>query len=103
MAVTYREKYPSRFHLIRFEDLVADTAGTMATLLSRLGLPMADECLYPSFNGVRLEQVYPWGTIRIPTPEANLATAAELSEAQRRELEGETFVMRRLLGYESPG
>ena len=103
MALTYREKYPARFHLIRFEDLVADTAGTMAALLSRLGLPMADECLHPSFNGVRLEQVFPWGTIRIPTPAANLATAAELSEAQRRELEGETFVMQRLLGYESPG
>jgi hypothetical protein len=73
----------------------------MTTLLGRLGLPMADECLYPSFNAVRLEQVYPWGTIRVPTPDANLATAAELSAAQRRELETETIVMQRLLGYDA--
>ena len=101
MALTYREKYPSRFHLVRFEDLVANPAAAMTTLLGRLGLPMADECLYPSFNAVRLEQVYPWGTIRVPTPDANLATAAELSAAQRRELETETIVMQRLLGYDA--
>ena len=101
MALTYREKYPSRFPLVRFEDLVANPAAAMTTLLGRLGLPMADECLYPSFNAVRLEQVYPWGTIRVPTPDANLATAAELSAAQRRELETETIVMQRLLGYDA--
>jgi len=26
--------------------------------------------------------VYPWGTIRTPTPEANRATGAELSDAE---------------------
>ena len=101
MALTYREQYPLRFHLVRFEDLVADPAQTMASLLSRLGLPMADECLHPSFNAVKLEQVYPWGTIRVPTPEANLATARELTAEQRRDLEAETIVMQRLLGYET--
>lgn len=100
MALTYREKYPTRFHLIRFEDLIADPADSMASLLTRLSLPMAAECLYPSFNAVKLEQVYPWGTIRVPTPDANVATAAELSPAQRHELSGETFVVRRLLGYD---
>lgn len=101
MALTYREKYPERFHLVRFEDLVADPRKTMQGLLARLGLPMADECLHPSFNGVKLEQVYPWGTIRIPTPEANLATANELSDAQKREIRTECQVMQRLLGYEN--
>ncbi|HET9578295.1 MAG TPA: sulfotransferase [Usitatibacter sp.] len=101
MALTYREKYPERFHLVRFEDLVANPRKTMQGLLARLGLPMADECLHPSFNGVKLEQVYPWGTIRIPTPEANLATANELSDAQKREIRAESQVMQRLLGYEN--
>jgi len=100
MALTYRDKHPERFHLVRFEDLVADPRATMEKLLQRLGLAMSDECLHPSFNGVKLEQVYPWGTIRIPTPEANLATANELSAAQKREIETETRVMQRLLGYE---
>lgn len=100
MALTYREKYPDRFHLVRFEDIVADTPKAMEGLLKRLGLPMSEKCTYPSFNGAKLEQVYPWGTIRIPTPEANLATANELTARQKRELETETIVMQRLLGYE---
>ena len=100
MALTYQEKYPDRFHLVRFEDLVADTRATMEKLLGRLGLPMSDECLHPSFNAVKLEQVYPWGTIRIPTPQANLATANELSAAQKRDMKAETIVMQRLLGYD---
>jgi len=80
----------------------SDPAKTMEGLLKRLGLPMSPECLHPSFNGVKLEQVYPWGTIRVPTPEANLATANELSAAQKREMKAETLVMQRLLGYETP-
>jgi hypothetical protein len=100
MALTYQEKYPDRFHLVRFEDLVANPRATMEGLLGRLGLPMADACLHPSFNGVKLEQVYPWGTIRIPTPEANLATANELSAAQKAAIRTETRVMLGLLGYE---
>ena len=91
MALTYRDKYPDRFHLVRFEDLVADPRQTMEGLLERLGLPMSDECLHPSFNAVKLEQVYPWGTIRVPTPEANLATANELSDAQKLKTELDTL------------
>ncbi len=100
MALTYQAKYPKNFHLVRFEDLVASPKKTMKGLLKRLGLPMADECLAPSFNGVKLEQVYPWGTIRIPTPEANLATANELNGDQKRQIRTETSVMLSLLGYD---
>lgn len=101
MALTYKEKYPDRFHLVRFEDIVADTSKAMEALLQRLGLPMSEKCTYPSFNGVKLVEVFPWGTIRIPTPEANLATANELTAAQKRELKTETIVMQRLLGYDA--
>lgn len=101
MALAYREKYPDRFHLVRFEDLYANPAVEMEKLLERLGLPMSEHCLHPSFNRVKLEQVYPWGTIRIPTPEANLATANELTAGQKRDMKTETVVMQRLLGYEN--
>ena len=40
-----------------------------------------------SWNGRALDQVYPWGTIRTPTPEANLATANELDGQEKREVE----------------
>lgn len=100
MALTYRDKYPDRFHLVRFEDIVADTPKAMGALLQRIGLPPSEKCTYPSFNGVRLEQVYPWGTIRIPTPQANLATANELSADQKRAMKTETLQMQRLLDYD---
>jgi hypothetical protein len=101
MALTYKEKHPERFHMIRFEDIVADTPKAMEGLLKRLGLPMSDKCTSPSFNGVKLEQVYPWGTIKTPTPAANMATANELTAEQKRDMKTETIVMQRLLGYEN--
>jgi Sulfotransferase family len=98
-ALTYRNKFADRFHIVRFEDLVADTRTTMTTLLDALGLPMAEECLHPSFNGTRLEQVYPWGTIRVPTSEANVATANELAREQKLAIRTDAAVMMDALGY----
>jgi hypothetical protein len=98
-ALTYQEKYRGRFHLVRFEDLVADTNATMSKLLAGLGLPMAEECLYPSFNKTRLKEVYPWGTIRVPTPQVNIATANELSLEQKQTIRSECTVMMSVLGY----
>jgi hypothetical protein len=40
----------------------------------------------PSWNSAPIEQVYPWGTIRTATVEANRATGAELSEAEQDEV-----------------
>jgi hypothetical protein len=101
MALTYAERYPKNFHIIRFEDLVADPKATMTKLCQRLGLSYSETCLYPSWNGTRLEQVYPWGTIRIPTPEANVATMNELSDDEKSCMLAQTVVMQRLLGYEN--
>jgi hypothetical protein len=101
MALTYAEKFPKNFTILRFEDLVADYKGTVTKLAARLGISYSDTLLYPSFNGKKLDQVYPWGTIRIPTPEVNVATAAELTDAQRSEIKALSVVMQRQLGYEN--
>ena len=61
----------------------------------------SDTCTYASWNGKKLEQVYPWGTIRTPTPEANVATMNELNAAEKKEMRSLTAVMRRSLGYEN--
>ncbi|MGQ0591419.1 MAG: sulfotransferase family protein [Gammaproteobacteria bacterium] len=98
-ALTYQRKYPDHFHVVRFEDLVTNPEQEMQRLLQAMGLPMSEECLYPSFNKVRLDQVYPWGTIRTPTAEANVATANELSAEQKRRVRAEAAVMMDLLGY----
>jgi len=100
MALTYAEKYPHNVHLVRFEDIVADTKGTMGRLCAKLGLAASPTCLRPSWNGQELKEVYPWGTIRIPTPEANVATMNELSEGEKAEVTRLSIVMQRILGYD---
>ena len=77
-ALLYREKYPDRVHIVRAEDVMRDPKKTLGEVCDRLGLERSDSLAKVSWNGNQLEQVYPWGTIRTPTPEANLATAREL-------------------------
>jgi hypothetical protein len=101
MALTFADRYPKNFHIVRFEDIVADPKKTLGELCAKLGLSPSDTVLYPSWNGVKMEAVYPWGTIRTPTPEANIATMKELSAAEHAEMKSLTGTMRKLLGYES--
>ncbi|HEU5372045.1 MAG TPA: sulfotransferase [Gaiellaceae bacterium] len=90
-ALLYRELYPDRFHIVRAEDVMADPAAALAPVLEALGLEGDDALARPSFNGEPLDMVYPWGTIRSATTEANLATALELSEAEREEIRLRTW------------
>lgn len=99
LALTYRARYPGRFHIFRFEDLVADRRAAVSALLDGLGLEFSDKCLVPSFNGTQLTQVKPWGTIRTATPEENWATANELSDAQKAGVTQITRVSLELMGY----
>ena len=100
LAMTYRDKYPGHFHIVRFEDIVADKPGTMAKLQADLGLSPSDTTLYPSFNGVELKSIVPWGTIRTATADENMATASELTPEQTAIVRELTAVPHRLLGYD---
>lgn len=100
LALTYARMYPGRFHIVRFEDLVADRKATASRLLAAMGLEDSDSCLYPSFNGVELKVIKPWGTIRTPTPEENMSTANELDAAQKARVRAITSVPHHLMGYD---
>jgi hypothetical protein len=78
-ALVFRERYPERFHIVRTEDVMADSVATLGDVCQRMGLEQADSLAVPSWNGRELEQVYPWGTIRTATTDVNRATAAELT------------------------
>ena len=101
MALTYAETFPTNFHIVRFEDLAANPRATMQKLCARLGLAYSDTCLAPSWNGVTLQEVYPWGTIRTPTPEANVATMNQLSDDEKTCIFTLSALMQRLLGYDN--
>ncbi|HEX2581427.1 MAG TPA: sulfotransferase [Dongiaceae bacterium] len=100
-ALTLQGRYPDRFHILRFEDLVADPKKAMSDLARKLGIGFADTLLYPSWNGQKMTSVYPWGTIRTPTTEANIATMNELSAEQKAEMKSICRVILPHFGYES--
>jgi hypothetical protein len=96
-ALLLREKYPDRLHVLRLEDILADPVGVLS---AELGLARADSLAAPSWNGEPLAEVYPWGTIRKLTADANRAAAAELSAAERREGALRAGPFLEALGYE---
>jgi hypothetical protein len=93
VALVAREQYPGRFHILRFEDLVASPREALGGVLAAMGFEWSDRCASPTFNGRPLGEIAPWGTIRTPTTQANLATRAELSAEQQRRLATLTRVM----------
>ena len=85
-ALYFKEKFPDRMHIIRTEDVMANSYKTLGALCDQLGLAPAGSLRKPTWNGTELEEVYPWGTLRKVTPEVNKATALELSESERAEI-----------------
>lgn len=95
-----REAYPDRVHIVRYEDIVEDPTRALAGFCQAVGIDGSSPTLRePSWNGRRLEQVYPWGTIRVPTPEVNRQTAAELSPEQADEVRRRAGVLLDAFGY----
>jgi hypothetical protein len=85
-ALLFRDIYPDRVHIVRTEDVLRDSRNTLGSVCEKLGLEDSDSLSYVSWNGAKLDQVYPWGTIRTPTPEANRQTALELPVAEIDEI-----------------
>lgn len=85
-ALLFRDMYPGRVHIVRIEDVMASPKKTLGAICDKLGLETTDTLSQASWNGNALSEVYPWGTIRTPTPESNLATARELSASQADEI-----------------
>lgn len=100
-ALLYRELYPGRVHIVRAEDVMNDPYATLAPICEKLGLEAAESLKVPSWNGAALEEVYPWGTIRRATPQANRATAEELTTRERDEIRARTWQYLDVFDYTS--
>lgn len=98
-ALLHRARYPDRMHIVRAEDVMSDPVGTLTPVLEQVGLRGHDALASPSWNGKELGEVYPWGTIRSATPEANLATAHELSVEEQREIAHHAWQYLDVFGY----
>ena len=98
-ALLQQALHPDRLHVLRLEDILAAPRDVLGALCTRLGLDVTDSLDRPSFNGAALEEVYPWGTIRRATPEANRATADELSAEEKEAVRARAEPYLELLGY----
>jgi hypothetical protein len=85
-ALLAAEKFPERFHILRFEDIISSPTRTLGSVCTKLKLDAPKSLETPTFNSIPLKAVYPWGTIRVAEPAANRATAEELSPAEREEV-----------------
>lgn len=85
-ALLFQTKEPDRVHIVRAEDVMRDSKAALTPICEKLGLESADTLTKFTWNGQDMKEVYPWGTIRTPTPGANLQTARELSQAQIDEI-----------------
>lgn len=100
-ALTFSATYPGRVTVLRFEDIVVDPVGVLSKFLAKVGVGSSPTLARPSWNGQILEQVFPWGTVRTPTPEANRATAAELNGAEQEAIYHRTKPLLGLFGYDN--
>jgi len=98
-ARTYSAMFPGRVHVLRFEDIVADPVRVLGRFLNTLDIDASPTLGTPSWNGNALTEVYPWGTVRIPTTAANRATADELSAAEKDEIRLRAGLLIDAFGY----
>lgn len=100
-ARVYERKYRGRFHVVLYENLIADPAFVMNPLCRAIGLEPFLDVPRPSFNRTPLDSIRPWGTIVSATPEANIATAKELSHDQEVAIYNETLPAAKPYGYDN--
>jgi hypothetical protein len=82
-ALLVKEQFPKRLHVVRTEDVMANSTAALGPVCDALGIERAPSLAQPSWNGTPLEEVYPWGTIRKATPAQNKAEAQSLSAGER--------------------
>jgi hypothetical protein len=99
LALQYRTRFPGRFHILRLEDILANPVKALTPLCRAVGVGPSRTLGVPTWNGRRLSNVAPWGTIRRATPAANLATALELGAEERAEVRAHAAPFLGLLGY----
>lgn len=99
-ALMLSRRHPDRFHVVRAEDVMEDSVKALTPVCEAVGVGVADSLSKPSWNGIELEEVYPWGTIRKATPDQNRATAEELSKEERDEIRERTWQYLEPLGYD---
>jgi hypothetical protein len=86
-SLAFRDKYPSRYVIVRYEDLIRKKKETLEGLCKSLDIEYNEALSVPSWNGIPLENQYPWGTIGIPDNQEQADRINELSQEERAEID----------------
>lgn len=100
MMLNFQALYPDNVVIVRFEDMVANKKKFFTSLMKQLKLSFSDTLLYPSWNGKKLDNQYPWGTIEIPELDAHEKTTKEVTRAEYNEIKKQSAVINKALGYD---
>ena len=100
-ALVYLEQFKDRVHIVRAEDVMANPSSALGDVCQAMGLSRASSLEVPSWNGIQMEEIYPWGTIRKPTPDADRATAEELSTEERAAVRLHARQYLEIFGYDN--
>jgi len=100
-ALLFKKKFLGQIHIVRAEDVMGDSLRTLGAVCDMLGLEVTDSLKTPTYNAIPLAEIYPWGTIRKATPQANHATAKELSIQERDEIRAHAWQYLEAFDYKS--
>ena len=99
-ALLCKQLFPERTHIVRIEDVMAGPREALSGVCDALGIAHDPSLDAPSWNGDKLEEVYPWGTIRRATTGANRSTAAELSADEQNAVRLHAGLFLKPFGYD---
>lgn len=98
-SLVFREKYPGRYIVVRYEGLLAAKERTMRDLCGKLAIEYDEILLCPSWNGQALDDVCPWGAIHTLSEAEQQERKDELTEAEAAEVRLITGLTAKELGY----
>ena len=100
-ATNFANVYPKNVIIVKFEDLVENPKKFFTGLCEKLGIEFSDTMLYPSWNGKKLDNIYPWGTVQYTTVKYNLEKMKELSKDEHDQIKALTSYFNEHFGYEN--
>ncbi len=95
-AALHAARRPEQFLLVHYETLLADRRASMASLAAWLDVPYDQALLTPTWNGVPLTAMGPFGGVPVNTHDYEQRNISELSQPDREILSVHTAAARAL-------
>lgn len=98
-ANLFASKFADNFFIVRYEDVIKSPKKAFQHIFKKLKIELTYSLEYMSFNGKKLKEAYPWGSIRQPDEITNIKTAKELNKNEIEEIYKRTKYYIELFNY----